>query len=609
MGIGGVTCKYLVLDVSKQTFTTVSVAEGDIHSFLGGRGLAAKLYSRLVAPEVNPLGEGNAIIFYTGLLTGTEVPASTKTSVAAKSPETGIYATSNAGGNFGPLLKRAGFDGLVITGKSKTPIWIQIEDGTVRFHNGVELWGETTSTVCEKLRKQLSKQVSVVSIGPAGERQVRFSSVQSDDRSFGRGGIGAVMGSKRIKAIAVVGSGRLPVADLEALKNTLPELIKKVGLAKKDLTEFGTAQLTELMNYFGCYPTRNFQSAVFEGMDTISAPYMKTNYRVRNKACYRCPIACTKLCEVQDGRFKGTKTDPEYESIWSLGGQCGVNDFSAILRANELCDEYGIDTMSTGYLLGFAMELFERGLITKDDTGGLSLTFGNAAALVEGIQMIVTRQYIGDLLADGVKGILAARPGWGKYLVHVKGMPFAGYDPRGFYGMGLAYGTSNRGACHNVGGWTVSDELVSGKYERFTGDGKARLVKRLQDTRAYIDSLGICTNARKPLGFSDEPQEVILQAVTGLSLTKDLMLIGERIYNLERMLLNRENISRKDDILPLRIMTEPVPGGPAQGRVLDEQTYNRMLAEYYQERGWDENGVVTTQTVERLGLSEFSRSR
>lgn len=600
--IGGFQGQVLEIDLTRRTCAVRKVGDDEVLRFLGARGLAAHWYSREVEPAVDALGPTNRAYLVTGILTGTAVPASTKLTLCTKSPETGHYTTSNSGGDFGPFLKKAGFDGLILSGAADRPTWLDIHDEQVTFNDGTDLWGKATTEAEAALRERVPG-ASVLVIGPAGERRVRFACVQVDGRSFGRGGTGAVLGSKNLKAITVRGSKEVAIADPEGLKQALPEIIKSVRVAKPDLAEYGTANLTDLINKYGCYPARNFQTAVFDGVVGLSAKTIKAKYWVRNSACWRCPIACAKVCETQNEEGPKRVSDPEYESIWALGAHCGVSDFGAVIAANALCDDYGFDTMSGGYMVGLAMELFERGLICESDTGGLRLVFGSPEALLSGLEMIGERRGIGDLLAEGVLGVARVHPEWSQYMVHVKGSPFAAYDPRGFCGIGLSYGTSSRGACHNVGGYTIYDELVSGKYDRFAALGKAHLVKSLQDTRAYLDSLGLCTNARKPLGFTDAPKEVVLKLVSGRDLTPELMTAGERIYTLERWILNREGITAEDDQLPPRIMNEPLPEGEAKGHRVEPEVYQTMLMEYYRERGWTEDGIVPRETLERLGIA------
>jgi aldehyde:ferredoxin oxidoreductase len=311
------------------------------------------------------------------------------------------------------------------------------------------------------------------------------------------------------------------------------------------------------------------------------------------------------VCEVNDGPYRGARARTEFESIGLLGPNCGVSDFGAIVRANQLCDEIGLDTMSTGNAVALTMELFERGLIDKEDTGGIEARFGNAEALLSIIKLIGTRRAIGDLLAEGMYQVRRQKPEWSPYILEVKGMPFAAYEPRGFHGNGLTYGTSNRGACHNVGGWTIRAELQSGLHDRYALAGKGELVKTIQDNRAYVDSLGLCTVVRGSLGFSDNPKGEVMKAATGYDFMPELMDIGARVYTLERFILNREGIRRKDDLLPARITNEAIPSGPTEGRVLTHDMYAIMLDEYYQARGWSETGVVQEDTIERLGLKSL----
>ncbi len=572
--------------------------------FLGGRGIAAKIYFEEIPAEVKPLDEENKLIFMTGPLTGTIVPTSTKFQCATRSPETGIYLCSNSGGNFGPQLKFAGYDGLIIEGKSSEPVYILIDNDKVEIKDASRLWGKSTGQVYNILKKEINhSKAGIMRVGPAAERGVAFSNIRVDGRSFGRGGAGAVMASKNLKAIVVKGKGRLSYANFTELKRRIkPREIRK---ACKDLATYGRPIYTETMHELGCYPVKNFQTAVFDEINKVDAEFMKKNFFIKNQACYRCPVACLQLCKVKNGRLAGQTVAPEYETIWALGAQCGVSDFNAILSANILCNEYGIDTMSTGNMIGFAMELYERGKITREDTGGLKLTFGSSEAVLETIKLIVHREKIGKVLAGGFRKVMKEIPDSKPYMMQVKGMPFAAYDPRAFYGMGLTYGTSNRGACHNVGGWSIRAELLSGQCDRFALKGKGKLIKSIQDTRAYLDSLGICTTVRRILGFTDKPDSAVLSLVTGLDFTDKLMKIGERVYTLERLILTREGIRQKDDLLPERITNEKLPDGPAKGHILTKQMYEVELNEYYEARGWDEEGIPTKEKLHGLSLANL----
>lgn len=570
---------------------------------MGGRGVGAYLYYQELPASFDPLGPENKIFFLAGPLTGTPALASTKMQLATRSPDTGCYLCSNSSGDFGPRLKFSGYDGLILEGRAPSPLSLIIGAEGVSFQDATLLGGKKTTEVDEYFQKAMpGRKIGVISVGPAAERGVRLACIQVDGRSFGRGGAGAVMASKNVKALVACGAGEVPLANAAALKLFLVSATKNVRQSKQGHTTHGTAQYTEVMNELGCYPTRNFQTAVFDGIGTISSGYMKENYTVGNKACYRCPVACAQICRVKDGPFQGAESDPEYETIGAFGGQCGVSDLGAIIAANQICDEEGIDTMTAGTLIAFSMECFERGLISSKDTGGIDLRFGNGLAMVEMLRNISARTGWGDLLAEGFNHIRKIRPDLSYYMMHTKGMAFAQYEPRGFHGIGLSFGTSSRGACHNVGGWTIRDELMGESYDRFATQGKGALVKKLQDNRAYVDSLGICTVVRGAMGFNDNPTGQVMEWVTGYDFNPQLMTIGSRICTLERLILIREGITRQDDFLPRRIQEEPLPDGMAQGKVLTPEMYAEMLDEYYRLRGWDADGAPTDESKEGLFL-------
>jgi len=604
---GGYVGGILRIDLTTGQSRREVLDKQDALHFLGGRGLAAVWYHRLQRVDTAPLSVDNAIILHTGPLTGTPLPSTTKFGLSTRSPETGLYLCTNSGGDFGPRLKAAGYDALIIEGGADHPVYLQIFDEQPTLVDARPFVGMPTSKVrAALLENSGADKASVLCTGPAAEKGVRFSIVRVDyGRAFGRGGAGAVMAAKNLKGIVVRGSGEIPVADPQRVKDIRAAATKELRQTRANHTEYGTTQYVEIMNELGCYPARNFQSSHLDGAEGTYTQVMREHYWVKNAACYRCPVACGKACKVKEGPFKGARARPEYETIGMFGGSCALTNFAAIIAANELCDEYGIDTISTANAVALAMELFERGEITLADTGGVAICFGDGQATLEMIRHIGERQHIGDLLAEGMKQVAARRPEWRPYILAVKGLPVPAYDPRGFYGMGLAYGTSNRGACHNVGGWTIRHELLSDQCDRYALKGKGELVKRIQDTRAYVDSLGLCTVVRGSLGFSDQPSGDVLLAVTGYDFTPQLMSIGERIYALERMILNREHVSRVDDYPPRRFMTETVPSGPAKGRVLTKEMYDVMLDEYYALRRWNEDGVPTPDVVRALGLDDI----
>jgi len=600
---GGYLGKFLRLDLDTEQYREEELSAGLLKKYLGGRGVAAYLYYKELAAGVEPLSPENKLIFFTGPLTGLDLPATTKFQVATRSPETGSYLCSNSSGDLGPYLKRRGYDGLIIEGKARRPVYLAILKQGVVIKDASSLITLKTTETEKAIRDDLGdSNLAVMSAGPAAFNGVRFANIMVGDRSFGRGGAGLVMASKNLKAVVVSSAGSIPVADPDKIKAIGQKAAKNARETRRGHNLYGTNQYTEIMNELGCYSVHNFTTGVFKGIETINKDYVTEHYKVKSAACYRCPVACAQVCEVNEGEYKGMRSDPEYETVGTLGAACGVSDFGAIIAANNLCDEYGIDTMTAGNVISYAMECFEKGLFTIEDTEGLDLRFGNASAMVEAIHLIGEGKGFGQSLGKGFRELAAQYPATRHYMMHVKWMPFAAYEPRGFYGMGLAYGTSSRGACHNVGGWTIRDELITGEYDRFALQGKGELVKRLQDTRAYIDSLGICTVVRSTMGFTDQPSGDTMAAATGVDLTPDLMAIGERIINLERLILNREGLRREDDYLPQRVMEEPLPEGPAKGSVLTREMYDIMLDEYYRLRGWDSDGVPALGTLQKFGV-------
>ena len=602
---GGYTLKLLRIDLAAKSYRVEDIPETYYRTLLGGRGVAAKYYYDEIGPEITPFSNNNKIIFMNGPLTGAPVYSSTKFQLATKSPLTERYVCSNSSGYFGPELRFAGFDGIIVEGRASSPVYITINDQELKFHDAAPIMGKTTVEVNQYMKANHPETSrGVMSIGIAGEKRVAYACIQVDGRSFGRGGSGAVMGDKNLKAIAISATGKINLHNAVALKEFISSNMKACRDSKPNHTKFGTAQYTEVINNLGCYSVKNFQTGTLEDAQPIYATELVNKFKVKNGACYRCPIACGQECEVKEGPFKGAKSDPEFETIGAFGGQCCIRDLGAIIKANQVCDEVGVDTMHMGTMVAFAMELYDRGLLKSEDMGGLDLTWGNGEAAIDLIYKVANRQSAaGDFLAKSVYDIIRERPEVEKYLSHVKGMVYAAYEPRGFYGMGLAYGTSARGACHNVGGWTIRDELMSGKYDRFAVVGKGKMVKTIQDTRGYVDCLGICTVIRSSLGYTDNPSGKVLEWVTGVDFTPELMEIGERVYNLERLIYQREGIKRKDDYLPERTMTEKLPSGMAKDSVLTKEMYDTMLDEYYGLRGWDSEGHPTEKAINRLKLS------
>ncbi len=603
---GGYMGRLLRVDLSQRRVSTEGIGPEEYRLFLGGRGLGALWYWREIGPHVRPQSPENKVAFFAGPMTGTPLVSTTKLQMTTRGPETGHYLCSNSSGNFGPWLRMAGYDGLILEGVSDRWTAVVIEDGAVRFLDDEGWQGLTPMSARQKLLDQLpGSKWATMSVGPAAEKGVAFASVFVDDgRAFGRGGGGTILASKRLKALAVRGNLEIPVADPEECKKIAAAARENLKTSRAAHRQWGTSQLVEVISHLGCMPTRNFQAS-WAPPETVQGVYAQTlhnEYYVRNYACYRCSVACGQVGEVKEGEFAGSRARPEYETIGLLGPSCGVYQMDAVIAANELCDDLGMDTITTGNLVAMAMELFERGLVTAEDNDGLEVRFGDAEALLKMIRYIEHGRGLGALIAGGAKGILAAKPDWAPYVQHVKGLTFAAYEPRGFHGMGLAYATSARGACHNVGGYTVTPELMSDKYDRYAAEGKGKLVIELQDNRAYIDSLGLCTVVRGAYGFGTSPRPQPLLAITGHDFSTELMTIGERISNLERSILVREGIGRADDQLPPR-MSEPLPDGPAAGHRVSQEMLSTMLDEYYSLRGWDEQGRPRPETLERLKLT------
>ncbi|TFG58684.1 MAG: aldehyde ferredoxin oxidoreductase, partial [Spirochaetales bacterium] len=385
-----------------------------------------------------PSTRATSCIFFTGPLTGVDLPSTTKFQLATKSPETRGYLCSNCSGNFGPQLKKAGFDALIVEGRADVWTWLVIQDGRVEFRSAEGMLGMMTNAAQDAMKDELGdKKFAAMSIGPAGEKLVRLAYINVDERAFGRGGGGAVMGSKKLKGIAVKGSGTIPVADAARVREIWTDAVKNLKETRANHTKYGTAQYISPINELGCMPTRNFQTTHFEHGDKVDHLVLHDHFRAKNYACFHCSVACGIVAEVKEGPFKGARARTEFENIGLLGPNCGISDFAAIVAANQLCDDLGIDTISGANAVSLVMELYGRGLITDKDTKGIKADFGSPQALIGIIELIGKREGIGDLLAEGMLGVIEKHPEWAAYICHVKGMPYAAYDPRGFYGNAL----------------------------------------------------------------------------------------------------------------------------------------------------------------------------
>lgn len=585
--------KILKIDLS---YGTILEEELDLETaklYLGGRGYGARILYDRVGREINPFDPENILVFATGPLTGTTSPTSGRYSVTTKSPLTGTILDANSGGRWGVFFKRCGYDAMIITGKAPSPVYLNITDDGATIEDASDLWGKDVPTTTDILLQRATKRASVMCIGPAGENLVLFACIINDKvRTLGRGGVGAVMGSKNLKAAVASGSKPIPIYDPERMKFLTYESnkqLKQHPITSKGLPEFGTSVLVNIINECGMFPSRNFQESQFEGAEKTSGEAIAERILVKRAGCWGCIIQCARRTRTKNMEGEG----PEYESNWALGSNCGIDDLEAITEASYLCNILGLDTISTGGTIACAMELNQRGIT---DTG---LNFGDASKLKEIIKKIAYREGIGDELAEG--SLRFAR-GYGaeEYAMQVKGLELPAYDPRGAQGQGLCYATTNRGGCHLRGGYMIGPEVLGAPkmLNRFAYTGKAGHAVRLQNLGAAVDSLVVCRFST--FALSELHWARLLSAATGEHFKpEELLKIGDRIYNLERLYNIREGFTRKDDTLPRRLLEEPVKSGPSKGQVV---RLKEMLEEFYQFRNWDQNGIPTKEKLQQLGL-------
>jgi len=587
-------------------------------TYIGSRGLATKYIVEEVDPKVDPLSAANKLIWATGPLTGTMASTGGRYTVVTKGPLTGAIACSNSGGYWGAELKMAGWDMIIFEGQSAKPVYLVINDDTAELRDAAHLWGKTVWQTEETIKKQLQDpQVRVSSIGGAGENLVLYAAVVNDlHRAAGRSGVGAVMGSKNLKAIAVRGTkGVGNIHDPKEFMRVTKEkkkILAENAVTGQGLPAYGTQVLMNVINEIGALPTRNHRDVQFEGAKDISAEAMATpratdgkKHLVTNQACFGCTIACGRISKMDQGHFTvankpeywGASGGLEYEAAWALGAANGVNDLEALQYANLLCNEHGLDPISFGATVGAVMELYDMGVLTKEQLG-IDAKFGSAQALAHFAEITAKGEGFGREIGQGSKR-LCAKYGHPDLSMSVKGQEFPAYDSRGIQGMGLAYATSNRGACH-LRGYTVASEVlgIPVKTDPLAADGKPDLVKAFQDATAAFDSSGLCVFTTFAWSLPDlAPQ---LAAACGPEYTlENVALIGERIWNMERDFNNKAGFTAKDDTLPKRLLTEPAKTGPAKGLV---SKLPEMLPKYYEARGWNSDGTLKPETRTRLGL-------
>ncbi|MBW8035532.1 MAG: aldehyde ferredoxin oxidoreductase family protein [Planctomycetes bacterium] len=579
----------------KQETLDISLAK----KFVGGRGLATYFITQEVPADTDALGEGNKLIFSAGPLTGSKVPTGGRYMVVTKSPLSGTIASSNSGGFFGAELKHAGYDMIIFEGKSEKPCYLYINDDVVELKCAGKVWGKMVSETTDALIAEVGEdKARVAAIGPAGEKLSLIASIMNEKyRAAGRSGVGAVMGSKNLKAVVVRGTGKLAAADEEKAKEVIKGVMEKIrqcDVTAKGLPAYGTAVLVNVINETGIYPTKNFMEAYTSRADETSGETLADKYLVKNTACYRCPIACGRLCKVDGVEAEG----PEYETIWAYSADCGVYDLPAVIKANNLCNEYGLDTISAGATIACAMELYEKGLIKDEELDGVPLEFGSSEAIVEWTRKMGAGEGLGAKMAMGSYR-LAESYGRAELSMSVKKLELPAYDPRGVQGYGLQVATTNRGGCH-VRGYLISPEILGlpESIARTSIEGKAGWVKVFQDLTAVIDSLGMCLFTSFAIGADDYTD--LFNAVVGEEWTgAELLKAGERIWNMERMFNLAAGIEPCEDKLPKRLVDEPIPAGPSKGQV---HRLAELLPQYYKERGWSEEGKPCAEKLAALGI-------
>jgi len=612
--LGGCMGRLLRFDLGRGEAWDEELEETVLKKYFGGSGLAAKILFEETTQDTDPLAAENRLIFMTGLMTGTAVPTSCRYSVVALSPKTGIFGESSSGGFWGPELKQAGYDGLIFQGKAPSPVYIWIDEGTLSIRDASHLWGKDTYQTDEIVRSETHARARVACIGPAGEKLVHVACIVNEGkhaRVAGRVGMGAVMGSKNVKAIAVHGTKKVPVVDSRCLLDSVKRLIPEMKLKTQRMTNYGTAQCVISYEQMGNLPIKNRRQGSWpEGAQRVSGEHMAKTILTRNYRCKGCPIACGREVKIDKGKFCGVEgAGPEYQTIASFGSMCLIDDLEAIAKASELCNTYGIDTISTGAGIAFAMEAYEKGLLTKQALDGWELEWGNAKAMLALVEKIAKRGGFGEVLGKGVREAAEKLgPRAQEFAIQVKGLELPAHDPRAFHSCAVAYATGNRGGCHLQGathwaeiGLAIPELGWEAPLERFATEGKGVMTAKMQNLMSLFDALGVCKFAllggMRPLHLVDW-----LNNITGWNFDLEgFMKTGERLYNLKRLFNVRLGISRKDDTLPMRLLTHRLGEGGAE----ELPNLGAMLSDYYEYRGWSEEGIPTHERLSELGLTEF----
>lgn len=613
---GGYMGKVLRINLTTKEIKIEDLPENIAKSYMGGAGFGIKYLFDEVPGNIDPLGPDNKLIFAPGPLSGTSVPCASRMALTTKSPLTGAVGMALSGGFFPVELKFAGYDILIIEGKSETPVYVWINNDKVTIRKAEKFWGMDTFMTESLIKQELHEQCArVACIGPAGEKLSKMAAIINERRAFGRKGVGAVMGSKNLKAIAVRGTNAVPIADDElfgSARIAMLKTLKSDPRAFTDFAKFGSPATIEVTSAIGIFPSENYKTTG-EIDYTVNLGAAANLAKTKgHEFCYKCPVGCTQLKLAEEGKYQGIMSDPEYETLYSFGGVTGVDNLDSIIYADQLCDKYGLDTMSVGVTIAFAMELFEQGILTVADTNGVELKFGNHEAMNDLITEIAFRRDgLGALLCDGSKAAAEKLGGdTAKYTMHIKGLELPAYDPRGAKSHGLNYATSYTGADHNRG--YAAQEIFGvpdpKPYDRFSIEGKGWLTKYNQDNACAIgDCPTICSFMTGKVFSQKKEQELadILNGTTGLGFKKEeIGAIGERVVNLARVFNVSAGFTRADDTFPVRIMTEAIKDGSSKGQMISQEDLDTMLDEYYAARGWTNEGVPTKEKLMELGLED-----
>jgi len=598
--------KALVVDLTTKTTQEQEVPQKYYDQYIGGRGLGGRLLHDLVAPKADPLGPENVLMFVSGPLNATRAFFSSKSVVVTKSPQSGTCLYTISSGQFCNNLSKCGYDVLIVKGRSEQPVYLVVLDRKVEFKDASRLWGMNTGDADYFIQQKVPANTSVALIGPAGENLIKYACIVTEGRqrnAFGRGGAGAVMGSKNLKAVAVHGTGAVQIADKAALREAqrlVNERLAAVPEWRADQRKYGTRGSLVMLNTAGVLPTRQWHTGQYKDVQTYSAETIRRDWIVENDACAPyCPNPCYHWTTVKDGEYAGARAfGPEYETIYAFGPNLENPRFDSIIAVDDLCDLLGLDTMSAGMTIGWATECYERGILTKEDTDGIDMKYGNHQMLLGLLHKIAYRQGIGDLLAEGSQRA-AAKVGRGSdaWAMTAKGLEFGGYECRGSWGQAIQYAFSHRGGCHHDLGLPARIEL--GTPEATQVEGRGAVVKAAASRRIVYDSAIMCTFPVGVIGL--ESPAALLSAVTGRNLDMPkLYEIGERVLNMERLFISKAGFGRDDDRLPSRMLNDPLPDGPNRGKVVPMEA---LKDEFYATCGWDpKTGFPKTETLERLGI-------